>query len=152
MKSGRNVHDAGIIEATSNLTRPGNNPKLAADLNESSYFHLFRGHPGAWVCYDFKGVQLTSTHCSMLSYPAGPKAEHPKSWVIEAPMTGKEWTEIDKCDNDSQVNGSKLIGTWRVAKPTQCRFIRIRQTGPGHAGPNNLLLPLVEVFGIVHIP
>jgi hypothetical protein len=98
LKCGGNVHDEGLIEALSNSIYSSRHPKYAADLqNRKSYFES-NGEPNSWICYDFKDMEVTPTHYSILSYPSEPNQHHhPKSWCLEVSRDGKSWTEVHRC-------------------------------------------------------
>jgi hypothetical protein len=92
-KCSQNVHDADLVEVTSNTVSSSDYLKRVADLqNRNSYFQS-NDEPNSWICYDFKSMEITPTHYSILSGPWGPNQEnHPKSWCFEVSVDGSSWT------------------------------------------------------------
>jgi hypothetical protein len=95
-------------------------------------------------------MEVTPTHYSILSPPyAAGQANHPKSWCLEVSIDGNSWTEIHQCPDNSDLNGSGLIGTYEVARPVKCRFARWHQIGKNHLGSDYLQISGFEVYGIL---
>jgi hypothetical protein len=59
------------------------------------------------------------------------------------------WTEIDRRENNSDLNENLAVKTFAVARPGSFRRIRLRQIGPNHCRDNYLILSAFEVFGAV---
>jgi hypothetical protein len=152
-KGGGNVHDQGLIEATaSNIYSSSSlyHPKNATDLQNRSSFFLSNNEPNSWICYDLKKMEITLTHYSILSVANGPNQDqHPKSWCLEVSLDGKSWTEIHRCENNSDLNGLSQIGTYSVNQSMKCRFVRLRQTGKNHYNCDYLKLSGFEIFGVL---
>jgi hypothetical protein len=123
-----------------------------ADLQNQLSFFQSTNEPNSWICYDFKAMEVTPTHYSILSYPSGPNQNyHPKSWCLEVSGDGQSWTKVHQCENNLDVNGSNLIGTYSVGCEMKCRFVRLRQTGKNryHSNDDHLLLCGFGIFGIL---
>jgi hypothetical protein len=149
-KCGQNVHDGGFIEVTSNGVHGSNNPKRATDFQNRNSFFYSTDEPNSWICYDFKNMEVTPSHYSILSYPARPNQHHhPKSWCLEVSVDGQSWAEVHRCENNSDVNGSNQIGTYSVDRSVKCRFVRLRQIGKNHVNGDYLLLCGFEIFGLL---
>jgi hypothetical protein len=92
LKCGGNVHDNGLIEVTASSicgSSPSYHPKNAVDLQNRSSFFESKGEPNSWICYDFKDMEITPSHYSILSYPSEPNQnDHPKSWCLEVSVDG----------------------------------------------------------------
>jgi hypothetical protein len=136
-----NVHKNGIVAITSKFV--DDDPMFAvsnvADLTSSSgYFS--RNEPDQWICWDFHKMRVRPTHYTL-------KACELKSWVVEGSVDGKRWTEIDRPTDNEDFSGGWNAGSFAVSNPTQCRFIRLTQTGKRHAGDDYLSLRAVEFFG-----
>jgi hypothetical protein len=155
-KCGGNVHDKGVIEVKGSGERyPSERAANAVELNNrtNSCYFASTAALNSWICYDFKTMNVTPTHYSIISYPAGPNGtSHPKSWCLEGSLTGDDnsWVEIDQRTNCNDVNGSNLIGTWEVKQKQRFRFIRLRQTTVGHDGRHNIIISGFEIYGILH--
>jgi hypothetical protein len=148
-----NVHDLGIIEVTSSsLYSPAYHPKNTVNLQNHSVYSEFmtQGEPNPWICYDMKNLEITLTHYSILSCQAGPnQTSHPKSWCMEVSVDGRGWTEVHRCTDNSDLNGSNQICTYKVTGSIRCRFIRLRQTGKNHYGNDRFRFCGLELFGIL---
>jgi hypothetical protein len=136
-KHGGNVHEKGIVTITSKSLEAGA-LRNAADLTSGSWFASKEG-PNQWICWDFHQLRLRPTHYTISS-------AHLKSWVIESSLYGSAWTEIDRKSNTNDLKASSTA-SFALAKPTECRFIRLTQTGRDHSGNNSLRISAVEVFG-----
>jgi hypothetical protein len=150
-KCGGNVHDQGLIAVTSSSicgSSPSCHPKNAADLHNRSSFFKSKTEPNSWICYDFKGMEITPTHYSILSYPAN-QDNLSKSWCLEVSGDGESWTEVHRCENNSELNGLSQIGTYSVNLLMKCRFVRLRQIGKNHYNHDDLMLSGFEIFGIL---
>jgi hypothetical protein len=157
-KCGGNVHDKGVIEASSNSVHCDNllyHARNAVDLQNhtSSSEFLTKNEPNSWICYDFKDMKMVFTHYSIIPVPYGAnRSNHPRSWCIRVSMNGSEWTEVHRCDDNQELNGRNHIGTWSVYKRMTCRYIRFRQTGKNYYNNDFLRFSGFEVFGVLQEP
>jgi hypothetical protein len=130
-----NVQDKGIVLMTSKSAR-SDDPRLTLRnvtvLTDDSQFWS-EDQPGQWVCWDFRELRILPTHYTLRSYPL-------KSWVVEGSLDGRIWTEIDRRRDDK-------ARSFAVAKSTECRFIRLAQTGKSRSGSDRLIISAVEFFG-----
>jgi hypothetical protein len=62
---------------------------------------------------------------------------------------GASSTEIDRPENNSDLNGEKAVKTFAVSRCVCFGKIRWWQTGPNHRGNNQLVLSAFNVFGPV---
>jgi hypothetical protein len=144
-RCGGNVHDHNIVTISADHEQPGSPGKYAADLATSTEF-CSRNAPNQWICYDFKTMLIEPTHYSIRSYLAA-KYVHLKNWIIEGSTDGKSWTELDRRDNNNDLNGSSASATFSISRSAPVRMIRLRQTGPNHGGSNFLDMTAFEIFG-----
>ena len=104
--------------------------------------------PNSWICWDFgnRSVKLASYTIRSSRDPSG---WHPKSWVLAVSTDGKSWSAIDERQDNAQLNSPGKTVNFRVTKMVwgNPRYVRLRQTGPNHAGNNVLMLQSVEFFG-----
>jgi hypothetical protein len=116
---------------------------LAYDVNctPDQHYHS-RNESGQWVCWDFRQMSVRLTTYRII-------AAWLKSWIVEGSVDGESWTEIDRKKNTQEFKDLKLLGTgsFVVAKPMECRFIRLTQTATNHNGSDILYLRDVEFFG-----
>jgi hypothetical protein len=152
-KCGGNVHDKGVLTASSSGTSDGTHAKDALDLqNRGSYF-VSANEADSWICLDFKNMEVTPTHYSILSYLGQANEQHhPQFWCLEVSGDGRAWMEVDRREANNDVNGPNLIGTFEVSKQIKSRFIRLCQTGKNHDDEDYLLMSGLEIFGILHEP
>jgi hypothetical protein len=146
---GGNVHDCGVVDITANrsYTGDGNHPaKNVADLGTNSYF-LSANEPDQSISFDFKEMTVQPTHYSIRMYSPGPNYSHLKNWVIEGSLDGKSWSEIDRRENNTDLNSSFAIKTFNICKVDTFRMIRLRQIGLNHHGNNYLIFTAFELFG-----
>jgi hypothetical protein len=106
-------------------------------------FFCSEDKPGQWISWDFKALRIAATHYTI-------RALWLKSWAVEGSDDGASWTEIDRRENNSNLNlNATAVKTFAVARSGSFRRIRLRQTGPNHYGDNQLLLSAFELFGAV---
>jgi hypothetical protein len=149
-KGGQNVHDAGLVDVSSNSVFCSDYPKRAADLQNPQSDFQSNDQPNSWICYDFKSSAVAPTHYLILSAPWGPNQDHHlKSWCLEVSTDDKSWTELHRCDCNNDLNGLNQIGTYSVDRELTCRFVRLRQTGKNHGNGDYFLLSGFEIFGIL---
>jgi hypothetical protein len=91
---------------------------------------------GPWICWDFREMRICPTHYAI-------RADYLKSWVVEGSLDGSSWTEIDRTAQDFRVPGM----SFRVSNGTECRFIRLTQTGDAFNSNDFVTIIAVEFFG-----
>ena len=152
-ESGGIVVDKGIVDVTASSS--GRQARRAVELELNSKF-LSENKPNQWICYDFKERRVIPTSYSLCSYgtnsdcpKAGNYRDLLKSWVIEVSNDRSSWTEIDRRDNNNDLNDKFACQNFSVSKvPSEgFRFFRLKQTGPNHRGGNALSISAMEIFG-----
>jgi hypothetical protein len=103
--------------------------------------------PGQWACYDFKRDQVSLASYSLCSGSFPSASAHPRNWSLEGSSDGSSWSVLDARTDNNDLNGSGLTATFSVSNRAWFRLIRLRQTGPNHAGNHTLLLSSLELFG-----
>jgi hypothetical protein len=156
---GGNVHDRGVVIVTCSKTSTDNlvdAAKNAADLRADSHFwsaHRNKSEsiPHArnnWLCYDFQARRIVPTHYAIRSlYCGGVNRANLKSWLVELSSDGTNWTEIDRRENNPELNDRNVTRTFPVSKSKDGRFIRIVNIGRNHHGNDCLSISGFEVFG-----
>jgi hypothetical protein len=137
---GGNVQDKGIVTIISKSSTFGYAVGNVADLTSDAYFRS-GDKPGQWVCWDFHEMRIRPTHYTI-------RSSELKSWLIESSLDGETWTAIDR----KIANKDFKADEWRtasfvVSKSTECRFIRLTQTGDNQSGYYYLSIGAFEVFG-----
>jgi hypothetical protein len=69
--------------------------------------------------------------------------------MVEGSDDGASWTDFDRREDNSDLNGELAMKTFTVSRSGSFERIRLRQTGPNHRGNNRLVLSVCEVFGAV---
>ena len=155
-KFGGNVDDNGIVAVTLSTTYTGGDyaAKYAADLGSDSMCHS-ENKPGSWVCYDFKERRVSPMSYSVRSCCNDASGHHLKSWVVEVSNDGRDWIEIDRRENNNDLNARHVVCNFNVTKPQtgSFRFFRLRQIGESHnliVGVKDcLVITSLEVFGFL---
>jgi hypothetical protein len=75
-----------------------------------------------------------------------------KLGVVECTARGNDWIEIDRRENDQQLNVPEAIVEFDVQKVVEARMVRIRQTGLNWQGNNHFLFRGFELYGGLRIP
>jgi hypothetical protein len=99
------------------------------------------------VCYDFRGRRIVPTHYAIRTYAGNHGSNHLKSWLIEASTDGDNWQEVDRRENNDDLNGAYAALVFPVARGRPCRFIRLVNVGRNHFGYDCLMVTAWEVFG-----
>jgi len=159
-----NVHKKGVVVITGSSTYYDEveyededeaffeiQPKNVADHESSSLF-CSESKPNQWICLDFRARRVRLTAYAIRSCgraPWGPEHRTPKSWVIEVSSDGAAWSEIDRRENNQDLNDRLVTKVFTVARAVECRMIRMRQTGKDHNGNDRLSFSAFEVFGVL---
>jgi hypothetical protein len=101
--------------------------------------------PSQWICFDFKALRIEPTHYTIQTYCADANRSHLRSWAIEGSDDGASWTEIDRRENNNDLNGELAVKTFVVAPSASFRRIALRQIGLNHKGGNELILSAFEL-------
>jgi hypothetical protein len=112
-----------------------------ADLTSCLFFNS-NDDPGKWICWDFHELRVHLSHYTI-------NAPSLKSWVIESSLDGENWTEIDRRTDNTDLKANDYIVSFAMSKSTECRFIRLTQTGETHGGSDWLVIIAVEFFGVL---
>jgi hypothetical protein len=164
---GGNVHDRHL-EVTSGSFANGANPhswaydnwddrapKNVADMETSSCFesgYRFAAEDiphtrNNWVCYDLKERSIVLTDYTIRTHDDDSGGEHLKSWLVETSADGENWREVGREEDNKQLNGNLLTGTFAIAGGVKCRFIRLVNIGRNHYGSDCLMISAWEIFG-----
>jgi hypothetical protein len=117
------------------------------------HFDADKGTRNNRIGYDFKDRRVIPTHYSIRSrYDRGVGGRHPKSWLIETSLNGKDWMEIDHRENNSELNAKNVTATFSISKREICRFLRLVNIGRNHQGNDALVISSFEIFGSLAEP
>jgi hypothetical protein len=67
--------------------------------------------------------------------------------VVESSLDGEAWTEIDRRTDNNDLKRAPFWAAYAVSNLTECRFIRLTQTGENHFGTVRLVISAFEFFG-----
>jgi hypothetical protein len=152
---GQNVHDAGIVTVTETGSHVNRGdmwstarPKNAANFKSDEIFRSDE-HGTQWLCYDFHKLKVRLTHYTIKTHSASALTgcNNPQNWVIEGSNDEHKWVEFDRQENNQFLNSFSVVKVFRLASSEPVQMIRLRQTGPNHAGNNELVAEAFEVFG-----
>lgn len=147
-KYGGNLHDLGIVTVAVSSHPPNSTDrtirKRVLDLTSTEHVWTNWDTSNQWLCYDFKTSWIRPTHYSIRSEPYTSRPQH---WVIEGSVQGFEWIELDQRSNNTDLKTSLVTKVFSITNSVPVRQIRIRQTGPNHAGGHCLAFSAFELFG-----
>ena len=148
---GGNVHEKGIVNVTASSVFGPYDQKNAVDL-DTDVFYESKNEKDTWICYDFKEQRVIPTSYTVRTNGVAFGGSHLKSWVIEVSNDKHSWTEIDRRDNNNDLNGSHATRNFKIShvRRKRFRFFRLRQTGENHyhPGPNYYVtITALEIFG-----
>jgi hypothetical protein len=109
--------------------------------------HWFSFHPNPWISFDFSPRSVAVGAYSLRTYSGAANCGHLKSWALEGSNDSLEWTEVDSQTDSAALNGSSFVGVFRCAGGRPFQVVRLRLTGPNHAGSDFLVLRGIELFG-----
>lgn len=142
-----NICEKGIITISGNSADPSREKCIQEVVNyEWTKCWTSSNALNSYLEFDFLYHHIFITHYTIKTYPCGAGYSHLRNWVIEA-YANDQWYEIDRRDDNNELNGKSKVATFEVAATGEFSKIRIRQTGPNHYGDNYLILTNVEFFG-----
>jgi hypothetical protein len=103
--------------------------------------------PGQWIMFRFPKYMVYLTDYTLKSPYSKSGWNHLKSWIVEGSNDGENWSEIDRHEENNDLNGKGKVMTWRVQNPMRARMIRLRQIGKNHKGTDDIQLAGIEFFG-----
>ena len=141
-----NVVDAEIIGIDSAL--PGNQNLKNICSYDWSFCWASKDTPGQWVRFDFKAHTIKVDNYSIKTCPYKANFHHLKNWVLEGSMDGEKWDELDKREENSELNYPAAIAIFDCnSKGNFYRYIRLHSIGPNHYGKFILAFTNIEFFG-----
>ena len=149
-----NLVDAGVVAMTATDTFTVFSScelKYILTLGNDSEFYCSVNsvNPLPFFQIDFRDIRVQPTGYALGTYVFGVNNQHLRSWVVEGSLTGADWVEIDRRDNDDQLNGHFQKAYYQAQTPAKSpmRYIRLRMTGPSHRQDYQLLCSFMELFG-----
>ena len=150
---GANIHDQGIITISASSTHDccDEKPEQVINYNWSSYWRTKQDKPGEWWEINFKKMKVQINGYFIKTFEASSGCAHLKNWVIEGRNEGEDWKEIDRRENNFDLNGPSNKHYYSIPQMTKpYQYIRIKCIGKTHYNTYHLLLTNFEVYGIIH--
>jgi hypothetical protein len=151
-KFGGLVGDRGVVLiSASSLDNPQSHPlRNVADLENQTNFHT-NNTPNSWICYDFKDMNIKPTHDTLRS-ARNCNDHHLRFWALEGSRNGSEWIELDRRENNTELNSQGAIATFPVSRSDEGHGIRLRQLGKNSSSAGHLEVSAIEAFGVLVEP
>jgi hypothetical protein len=120
------VIDRNLISITaSSITQSQCYPlRRVADFENQDMFVTAK-KAKAWICCDFKGMQIKVTHYCVRSR-RDCNDTHLRSWILEGSQNGSNWVKIDNRTNDTSLNSTGAISAFSISESFQEEFRQIR--------------------------
>jgi hypothetical protein len=143
----KNAHEKGIVNISAS---DGSFPSKVTNYDWVDCWHS-KNIPNSWLQFDFFNRAFSLTQYSIRTFIGGPDSGHLKNWVIEGSNNEKEWVELDRRENNDELNDRNKAQTFQCQGNTGIyRYIRLRQFGLNHNGSNFLFIGNVELFGAIY--
>jgi hypothetical protein len=115
-------------------------PRNAAHLETDLVFYS-DDQPRQQIYSDFKTLRIKPRHYLIRTHNGcGPSCHHQKNWTVESSDDGASWTEINRRENNSDVNYRLAVKTVAVSLSWSFPWIRLHQTDPNHRGDRYMRL------------
>jgi hypothetical protein len=133
------------VSGPASSSSPGYAARNAADMANLSYFNS-KNEVNPWICYDFKDRRVRPTHYSIYPHSSN---YYLRSWALEGSLDNLNWIELDRRDDNTEMDSNHPIGTFPVARSNIVEYqsIRLRQTGKNANMNYHLTLYAFELFG-----
>lgn len=104
--------------------------------------------PSSWFSLDLRQGKLIPTHYT-LRHGSNSKMECLRNWSFQASDDEKNWVELSRHQNDTNLNNAFSTHTWKIHmdNPKPFRHFRILQTGHNSSNNNFLSLSGIELYG-----
>lgn len=124
-------------------------PKNVALFDDQTNYFQSKNTPNSWLSFDFKNHRVIPSAYTIRSFPSGPNAAHPRSWVIEGSNDNDSWEVLDEQNNCAFLNGKGLVHTFTLnhQNENEFKFIRMRLTGTDWYGCNFFIIDSFELYG-----
>ena len=126
-----NIHDNQTICVSSNSIYGSHHPKYLLDFNQNNFYNSNNTKDDVYIRFDFKEKSIQLFSYTIQSYGRSDGYGALRTWVIEASNDETHWQTIDKHDNDSTLNGSKIVATFNIQNRSNnfYRYIQLRRIG-----------------------
>ena len=125
---------------------------LDIERTESNWFST-QNEKNSWISFEFKKHTINPSYYTLKSIDVSPNDRHPKNWVIEGSLDGKEWEKLDEKNDCMLLNGNNRVHTFQISKPNEdesknyYKYLRFHQTGPNCLGDYYIYICTIEFYG-----
>jgi hypothetical protein len=77
---------------------------------------------------------------------------HLRFCALEDSRDGSEWIELDRRENNTELNIRGAIATFPVSRSDEGHMIRLRQLGKNSSSADHLEVSAIEVLGVLVEP
>ena len=132
-KYGKDIHEQGKITILASSTTK-NKPEKVIDY-ETNDDWFSNGNPDNWIEFNFKNQKVKINGYSIKTYNNATNWHHLKNWIIEGSNNRNQWMEIDKKENNSDLNGRNYQCFFPISRRgDEFQYIRLRMIGTNHHG------------------
>lgn len=143
-----NPFSKGIVNISSSSTYNDNHHPINVTKSNEKSFYLSNDEPDQWIMYDFPKNEIIPYFYSLGSTCGwGSDEENICNWAIEVSNDGHTWIEVDRQEENPDLNGSNITKKFTVQKNIRCKSIRIRQIGKNTYNRLYLALSYFEIYG-----
>jgi hypothetical protein len=96
-------------------------------------------------------MNIKPTHYTLRS-PRDDNYNHLRFWTLEGSRDGSEWIELDRRENNTELNSQGAIATFPVSRSDEVHMIRLRQLGKNSNDNDYLQVSAIEIFGVLVEP
>ena len=151
---GNNIHEKGIIEITASSSEYSR-PEKVIDYDWKDTWSSDNNKLNWWKI-DFKENVLLSGY-SLKTRNKDINTYHLKNWVIEGSIDNENWVEIDRQEDNYDLNGPSYQKYFPISSSNnhEFRYFRLKNIGRNHYGDLNHLnyyymqFTNIEFFGII---
>jgi hypothetical protein len=147
-----NVHTKGIVIIKSSSVDSDSPLYLPKNVVDGRFDTVFgtKHLRDSWISFKFARMTVILEHYTLRTFHDTDTwtARYLLSWILEGSEDGMLWRALDQQQGCQTLNGPDRVGVFAVPTRAECRYLRIRMTGP--AAPGNVLfleLAQVEFFG-----
>jgi len=155
-KYGKDIHQQGIITITASSSCT-NRPDDVINYEWNSYWRSNGNNLGEWWQINFKKMKVKMNGYSIKTYNASANWIHLMNWIIEGKNDGEEWKEIDRRENNYDLNGPSYQHYYSIPEITKpFQYFRIKCIGRDHYNNSHsscyyyLQFTNIEIYGEIY--
>jgi hypothetical protein len=146
------IGDRGVVSISArNVYGPQYCPLRNVTDFENQTCFIPNSIPNSWICYDFKNMNITPIHYTLRSRRDS-NSNHLPFWTLEGSLDRSKWIELDRREDNTELNSQGAIATFPVSHSDLVHMIRLRQLGKNNSNYDYLEVSAIEVFGVLMEP